>query len=158
MKPLILIGALFCVLWQAGAQTPTAETNLRKKHFWLDKKGVALQGYDPVSYFSGKPLEGKKEFVVIHKGIVYRFATDKNKQLFLAKPDAYEPAYGGWCAYAVGAKSSKVEPDPENFKIVDGKVNLFYKDFFGNTLNDWNEDEKALKTKAVENWSVKIYK
>jgi hypothetical protein len=51
-----------------------------------------------------------------------------------------------------------VEPDPENFKIVDGKVNLFYKDFFGNTLNDWNEDEKALKTKAVENWSVKIYK
>jgi hypothetical protein len=52
----------------------------------------------------------------------------------------------------MGKKNKKVEVDPKNFKIVDGKLNLFYKDFFGNTLDDWNEDEANLKKLAQANW------
>lgn len=140
----------------ATAQTP--DTQLRKKHFWLSKEGVAIDGYDPVSYFNGKPRQGKADITLAQSGITYRFADAKNRDAFKANPMKYEPVYGGWCSYAIGVKAEKVVPDPENFKIVNGKVNLFYKDFFSNTLTDWNEDEANLKVKADQNWNSKIYK
>ncbi len=39
-------------------------------------------------------------------------------------PDKYEPAYGGWCAYAMGESGEKVKIDPETFKILDGQTLL----------------------------------
>lgn len=155
---------LLAIIWLAfggvhglRAQTP-ADERLNKTHFWLNKSAVAYDGYDAVSYFSGKPVMGMKKFSAVHEGITYWFATEKNKTAFMASPEKYEPAYGGWCAYAIGAKGEKVEPDPENFKIVQGRVNLFYRNFFSNTLNDWNDDEKNLKARADQNWTQKIYK
>jgi len=82
----------------------------------------------------------------------YRFASAANRDLFKASPARYQPQYGGWCAYAMGAKGEKVEVDPETFKIVDGKLYLFYNKFFNNTLKSWNKDEAGLKTKADVNW------
>ena len=41
--------------------------------------------------------------------------------------------------------------DPETFKIVDGKLYLFYHSFTNNTLNTWNKDEAGLKSKAEKN-------
>ena len=129
-----------------------AQTNpLKVKHACLTK-GVALSGYDAVSYFSGKPQKGLAQFKVNYEGIVYQFNTAANQETFQKNPSKYEPTCGGWCAYAIGKKNKKVEVDPENFKIVDGKLNLFYKDFFGNTLDDWNKDETNLKKSAQINW------
>jgi YHS domain-containing protein len=141
-----------------SAQAQTAENQLPKKHFWLTKSGVALDGYDATSYFTGKPIEGKKQFAISHQMIVYWFANQANLETFKANPNKYVPDYGGWCSYAIGAKGEKVEPDPKNFKLVNGKINLFYKDFFSNTRDDWNKDETNLKKKADQNWSQKIYK
>jgi YHS domain-containing protein len=129
----------------------------RKKEFLLDK-GTAISGFDPTSYFSGKPQKGKKDFSFTHEGIKYQFANANNLETFKNNPTKYEPQYGGWCAYAMGAKGEKVEIDPETFKIVDGKLYLFYHTFFSNTLTDWNKDEKALKTKADANWTKFIKK
>lgn len=67
-------------------------------------------------------------------------------------PEKYEPAYGGWCAYAMGETGEKVKIDPETYKIVDGKLFLFYNFWGNNTLEDWNENEKSLKSKADQNW------
>ena len=67
-------------------------------------------------------------------------------------PAKYEPQYGGWCAYAMGAKGEKVSVDPKTYKIVDGKLYLFYNRLFNNTLEDWNENEAKLKNKADANW------
>lgn len=133
------------------------EIQLRKKHFWLNSDGLALDGYDPVTYFTGKPKKGSKTNRHIYKGIPYQFSSAKNKESFLQNPGMYEPDFGGWCSYAVGAKCTKVEPDPENFKIIKGRINLFYKDFFNNTLKTWNEDEVNLKKKADQNWTTKLY-
>lgn len=72
--------------------------------------------------------------------------------MFLKNPASYEPQYGGWCAYAMGANGEKVEINPETFKIVDGKLNLYYNAFFNNTLKSWNKDEGNLKKKADANW------
>ncbi len=45
-----------------------------------------------------------------------------------------------------------MEIDPETFKIVGGKLYLFYNRFFNNTLKSWNKNEAALKAKADANW------
>ena len=119
----------------------------------LDDDRLALKGYDPVAYFKEKkPLKGKSSIKVEHEGVVYQFATQKNKDLFLGSPAAYKPQYGGWCAYAMGAEGEKVEVDPETFKIIDGRLYLFYNRFFNNTLDTWNKSEAELKTKADKNW------
>jgi YHS domain-containing protein len=125
----------------------------RKKHFNLSKSGLAIDGYDPVAYFkSNKAIEGKKEFAVNHQGAVYYFSSTGNKDAFIKNPSAYEPQYGGWCAYAMGKNGAKVNIDPETFKIINGKLYLFYNRFFNNTLTSWNKDETNLKTKADANW------
>lgn len=125
----------------------------RKKHFNLSDKGLAIQGYDPVAYFTQKkPVTGKKELAIIYQGLTYYFSSQTNKDLFLESPLSYEPAYGGWCAYAMGAKGEKVSIDPETFKIIDNKLYLFYNRLFNNTLQDWNKNETALKQKADQSW------
>ena len=119
----------------------------------LSKKGVALEGYDPVAYFKqAKATEGKKEFETTVDGVKYLFSSAQNAMLFKADPAKYRPQYGGWCAYAMGATGEKVEIDPETFKIIDGKLYLFYNRFFNNTLKSWNKDEVTLKQKADVNW------
>lgn len=123
----------------------------RQKNFNLEK-GIAIQGYDPVSYFSNKPVEGSKTYASQYQGVTYFFKNATNLELFKKNPANYEPQYGGWCAYAMGAKGEKVEVDPETFKIIDNKLFLFYNKYFNNTLKSWNKDEAALKNKADANW------
>lgn len=151
MKSFITIAAILLFATSINAQ----DNALRSKHYNLEKN-LAIQGYDPVSYFQGKAQKGSKDHAVNHQGSVYYFVSAANAETFKKNPAKYEPQYGGWCAYAMGAKGEKVSIDPKTFKIVDGKLYLFYNRLFNNTLEDWNEDEAKLKTKADANW-VKIY-
>lgn len=133
--------------------TSFAQQATRKAQFNLEK-GVAIQGYDPVAYFTlNKAIKGKKDISVDADGITYYFATADSKELFKKDYKKYEPQYGGWCAYALGAKSEKVEIDPETFKIVHGKLYLFYHSWTNNTLTKWNKDEANLKPRADASWS-----
>jgi YHS domain-containing protein len=142
---------LYFLLWLAPllaqAQTPAQ----RQQQYFLSK-GVALQGYDPVSYFSAAPTKGKAQFSTVYQGIKYQFATAANLATFQKSPASYEPQYGGWCAYAMGKSGEKVEVDPETYKLIDGKLYLFYNQFFNNTLTSWNKDEAKLKKQADTNW------
>lgn len=132
------------LLWAQGDDVRIKQFNLKKQ--------VALEGYDPVSYFDNKPMEGKSEIKLSYKGVTYLFATQQNLSKFKSNPEKYEPAYGGWCAYAMGESGEKVKIDPETFKIVDGKLYLFYNFWANNTLVDWNKNEKPLKIKADQSW------
>lgn len=126
----------------------------RQKQFNLSDGHLAIQGYDPVGYFTEhKAVEGKSAFKKEYKGIVYQFSSKQHLDMFASSPEKYEPEYGGWCAYAMGAKGEKVEVDPETFKIIDGKLYLFYNKFFNNTLKSWNKDEGHLKQQADKNWT-----
>ena len=126
----------------------------RTKQFNIDKSSLGIQGYDPVAYFTlKKATEGRKDINLIYDGITYHFANTQNRDLFKASPARYEPQFGGWCAYAMGEKSEKVSVDPETFKIIDGKLYLFYNKYFNNTLKDWNKNEPILKQKAEQNWA-----
>lgn len=148
MKKQILI--LFVALLSATTYAQTAAK--RNKEFNLENK-VAIQGYDPVAYFTQKKaVKGKLSLAYTYEGVTYNFSSQANKDLFLKTPTNYEPQYGGWCSYAMGANGEKVEINPETFKIVDGKLNLYYNAYFNNTLKSWNKDEVNLKKKADTNW------
>jgi len=150
MKQIFIVTLLFFVFLSGALAQPA---DLRKKQFNLDASGLAIQGYDPVAYFtSGKAVDGKKEFTLEYQGTRYQFATEADREAFKANPGRYEPQYGGWCAYAMGSKGEKVAVDPETFKIVDGRLYLFYNKFFNNTCSLFTKDEGRLKTNADRNW------
>ena len=122
---------------------PAADTGaseaLRKKSWLLGDEGLALQGYDPLSYFDAKgPVKGDKKHASTFRGVTYWFSTDENRKKFDAEPQKWEPPYGGWCAFAV-IDGEKVEVDPTNFEVIDGKVYLFYKGFWGDAKSKWDK-------------------
>lgn len=143
---------LLCMVFFSAVFVTSAQDQKRNQSFNLEK-GIAVQGYDVVAYFNGKAEKGSASLAVVHQGIRYHFSTTANKEEFKKNPGKYEPQYGGWCAYAMGATGEKVEIDPETFKILNGKLYLFYNKRFNNTLKTWNKDEQSLKTKADANWS-----
>ncbi len=119
-------------------------------------KGIALDAYDVVSYFQGKPVEGTATHKTVHRGATYFFKDQENLEAFKMNPEKYLPMYGGWCAYAMGVSNDFVEVDPETYKIIDGKLFLFYNAFFNNTITKWNKDQPALLKKANENWKTHL--
>jgi YHS domain-containing protein len=146
MKRNILIVFIFFAHFVLG-QTDEA----RKKNFNV-KKNIAIEGYDPVSYFDDKPMEGNSKWTVMYEGVIYQFSNAANQARFNGSPEKYEPAFGGWCAYAMGESGEKVKIDPQTFKIVDGQLCLFYNFWGNNTLKDWNKNQESLKAKARQNW------
>ncbi|QOV89544.1 YHS domain-containing (seleno)protein [Humisphaera borealis] len=132
----------------SSAQTPPSP------HYNLGKDRLAIEGYDPVSYFGGKAVRGNAKFSAEHKGVIYRFSSEQNRKQFTDAPEKFAPAYGGWCATAM-AEGKKVEIDPRNFRITNGRLFLFYKSFFADAQDDWKKDE-ANKTKLADGSWKKI--
>ncbi len=124
-------------------------------HYNLSR-GLALSGYDPVAYFpegGAKPAKGSKKITATRAGVTYRFSSNGHRDLFNANPTKYEPAYGGWCAYAM-AMGSKTDIDPKNFRIQDERLMVFYKGLLGgNTRTKWVAgDVEAQETAADGGW------
>lgn len=149
-----IIGALLLTIVFMTEVVAQQTTGQARNVYNVDKSGIALQGYDPVSYFTDhKAVEGKKEIATVYNGVTYHFASDEHRKIFKTNPAKYEPQYGGWCAYAMGASGEKVDINPKTFKILDDKLYVFYNRFFNNTLDKWNEDESRLKANADRSWT-----
>ena len=124
------------------------------------KKGFVAEGYDVVSYFTKKaPLKGNKKYEATFENAKFRFATQEHLNLFKENPKKYIPQYGGYCAYAVAAKKTKMYIDADAYESRDGKLYLFYSSWLGSKLKDWQtEDTKKLQEKADKNWQEIKYK
>jgi len=86
---------------------------------------VALKGYDPVAYFTDKrPVKGADERSFDFDGSRYLFSSDKNQATFAGDPDRYAPQFSALCTTGL-AFGKKVEADPNQWAIVDGKLYLF---------------------------------
>lgn len=110
--------------------------------------GLALRGYDPVSYFNGGPKAGSFKITAVHQDATYRFVTEANKKTFAANPDAYTPAFGGYCAYGA-AVGSKFDGDPTVWKIVD---DVLYLNLASPVQVLWEKDLDENLVKANTNW------
>jgi YHS domain-containing protein len=117
------------------------------------KKGFIADGYDVVSYFNQKAEKGNKEFTAEFDGVKFKFSSRQNLALFKENSKKYTPQYGGYCAYAMGAKGGKVDIDPKTFEIRDGKLYLFYNAWGTNTFKLWKkEGADKLRKQADRNW------
>lgn len=125
-----------------------------QKEKYNTDRGFVAEGYDVVSYFSNTAIKGDKNFTMEFDGVQFKFSSKENLETFKKSPKEYIPAYGGYCAYAIGAKSEKVSIDPKTFEIRDGKLYLFYNSWGTNTLELWeSEGAEILKEKADTNWT-----
>ena len=90
--------------------------------------GVAINGYDPVAYFTdNRAMKGSEKYSYDWLGTPWYFANDDHRELFRSDPVKYAPQYGGYCAGEVaGSGSTTVNIDPVSFKIIDGKLYLTY--------------------------------
>jgi len=114
-----------------------------------DKDGVAIEGYDPVAYFTdGKPVLGRADLHTLHKGSIYWFASADHKARFDADPDKYAPQYGGYCGYA--ASIDRLSPiSPDFWQIVDGRLILQHNQ---KAFDLFNADLAGNVKRADANW------
>lgn len=152
MKKIILLSLLIIIPVFGFSQA----SSKRVKEFNLENK-IAIKGYDPVAYFKQKKaVKGNSNFSTSYEGVIYYFSSQEYKDTFEANPKAFEPQYGGWCAFAMGDYNKKVDINPQTFKIINGKLYLFYNAYFNNTLKSWNKNESQLKQNADKNWQTII--
>jgi len=120
---------------------------------FTDKKGVALGGYDPVTYFTdGGPKKGEATIEATFDGALYHFVSQDNRATFEKDPTKYAPAYGGFCGYA--ASIGKVRPaDPLIWSIVDGQLIVQHTKGADEL---WKKDVAGNKSKADKYWPYLI--
>ena len=96
--------------------------------------GVAIDGFDPVAYFTeGRPRKGRAAFAHTHKGVVWRFASAANRDAFAQNPEAFTPAYNGFCAVAASEGAAAEVDFIAGWTIQDGRLFL-----------NWTADTLAL--------------
>ena len=114
-----------------------------------DKKGVALEGYDPVAYFTdARAVKGDSKLSQSWGGATWLFATAAHRDAFAQAPEKYVPQFGGYCAYAV-SEGYTAKIDPQAWKVVDGKLYLNYSKSVQET---WQKDQHRRIAAAEKNW------
>ncbi|HXV77505.1 MAG TPA: YHS domain-containing (seleno)protein [Candidatus Polarisedimenticolaceae bacterium] len=141
--------AVLSVALAACGVTPAEQGAAPRVLVNVDENGVALQGYDPVAYFTdGKPVKGRAEINATHEGAIYHFASAEHRAMFVDDPAHYAPQYGGYCGYA--ASINKISPiGPEWFQVIDDRLILQHNK---KAWTLWNEDLPGNIVKADANW------
>lgn len=111
--------------------------------------GVAVSGYDAVTYFTeNKAVKGDSQYSIEYKDVEWHFSSQANLEVFKNNPGKYAPQYGGYCAWAV-AHNDTAKGDPLQWTIHNNKLYLNYN---SDIQNQWLKDKAALITKANSYW------
>lgn len=125
---------------------------------FTNDENVANQGYDVVNYFTKNTAErGTKNFSINHEGATYFFVSQQNLDAFKQNPSNYLPQFDGYCSFAVAKMKKKVPVNPETFRVDDGKLYLFFNDYYEgspfNTIIPWLQNEAEMEKMARDNWN-----
>jgi YHS domain-containing protein len=118
---------------------------------FFEEKGVALDSYDALSYFTPAPdpIPGVKELTFDYKGSKFYFITSGHLRAFSGDPERYAPQYGGFDAYGV-SQGRKVGAHPRVFAVVDAKLYMFSD---VESRKNWKKDISGNVARASEQWS-----
>jgi hypothetical protein len=132
---------------------PRAGLAANREPMVFSKGGVAINGYDPVAYFTiGKPVRGKARYSLIWKQAEWQFASAANLALFEADPRAFAPQFGGYCAYAMSQGHIEAT-QPDAWRIHGGKLYLIEdRDVRG----VWARDIPGNVVRANANWPAAL--
>ena len=144
---------MMVIITGLGINTLTAQK------VFTNQEKVANNGYDVVNYFTANSAErGSKAFSEVYEEATYYFVNAEHLQMFKENPSKYLPQFDGYCSFAVAKMNQKVPVDPKTFRVDDGKLYLFYNDFWEgkpfNTIVPWINSEADLEKLAVENWKT----
>jgi YHS domain-containing protein len=88
--------------------------------------GVALDGMDPVSYFTEtEPLPGLPDYEYDWHGVPWYFANAANRDVFIKAPEVYAPQFGGHASYSV-SRGFLSDGNPQIYEVVAQRLYLFY--------------------------------
>lgn len=148
VAPVVLAFSLSLVI---GSDSAHGRHTSQVQGMW-GGEGPALQGYDPVAYFTiGKPMKGVEAFTYEWLGANWHFVNAEHRDLFAAEPTKYAPQHGGYCS--VGATSGGTyTANPESWRIVDGRLYLFFSDETASRF----EPDSADVTEANADWQNKL--
>jgi YHS domain-containing protein len=123
--------------------------------------GVAIDGYDPVSYFiEQEPVQGKPDFEYVWGGVSWYFKSAANRDVFARNPAVYAPQYGGHCLMSL-SRGYLSDGKPRLFIIEALKLYFFYstanRDAFlmskaealGKAKANWGNLSKGLPVETV---------
>ena len=78
-----------------------------------NKEGIAINGYDPVGYFTDSTAtKGLSEFATEWNGVTWQFSSEEHLKMFQENPSAFAPQFGGHCAFAASTGFA-VHGDPQ---------------------------------------------
>jgi YHS domain-containing protein len=135
---------------RAGQDASKSENSQSAGDVNKGQDGVAVKGYDVVSYFDQrKPMKGDPKYSYQYGGAKYDFVSSTHLVLFTKNPEAYLPQYGGYCA--VGASMGhKADIDPESWAVIDGKL---YLNSSKGAQKFFNKDPHSAIKQADQNWA-----
>ncbi len=111
--------------------------------------GVAVGGYDPVSYFNKSgPKRGNKNISYSYNGAKWRFTNASNRDRFVKNPKAYAPQFGGHCAWAA-SQGYFAKGSPKAWTITNGKLYLNYNKA---VRANWSKNITANIKAGNKNW------
>lgn len=112
------------------------------------RNNIAVEGFDVVTFFSGKPQQGKAAFSTRYEGAHWYFYNQANMDLFLTNPAQFSPQYGGYCAWAV-AKGKLAPGKAKHWHVEDGKL---YLNFSGRIKRRWHKEQASFIDMADTRW------
>lgn len=90
--------------------------------------GLALDGFDPVTYFLPEgPRPGQAGLEALWGGVAWRFSSEANLAAFKANPTAYAPRIGGYDAQAASL-GRVVDSRPDIYLVREDRLYLFRTD------------------------------
>lgn len=140
----LMIGGGFSLYLTFQANQPTALTQ-------ANEQGIALEGFDTVSYHTaGAAQRGKSNFQVTWAGAIWYFTSLENRQDFSENPEQYAPQYGGYDPFGMATGGAAQPATPELWQIEAGKLYLFYS---GQTRKLWQENKPVNLKNANIQWA-----
>jgi YHS domain-containing protein len=88
--------------------------------------GVAIDGYDPVTYFTeSEPQLGKPDYEYYWGGVPWYFVNAANRDVFIRTPEIYAPQHGGHCEMSL-ARGYLSDGKPRIYVVAGRKLYFFY--------------------------------
>jgi YHS domain-containing protein len=88
--------------------------------------GVAINGMDPVTYFTEpEPLPGKPDFEYVWSGVPWYFASAANRDIFMRSPQVYVPQFGGHDTMSL-ARGYLSDGNPRIYMVLVSRLYFFY--------------------------------
>jgi hypothetical protein len=111
--------------------------------------GVAIDGYDPVTYFTDpEPKEGLPDYEYYWGGVPWYFVSAANRDVFMRAPEVYAPQFGGHCLMAL-SRGYLSDGKPGIYVVRANRLYLFYSSA---NRDAFELSEREAKTKAEANW------